>query len=70
MYDLADIVEVPVQVPTEMVPSCRGGDVTDAGLKELAGLESLRSLDASCTKVTKACVEHLKQELPDCTIKN
>jgi hypothetical protein len=42
--------------------------VTDAGLKELAGLKSLQSLDLSRTKVTDAGLKELQKALPDCEI--
>ena len=35
--------------------------VTDAGLKELAGMKSLRSLDLSCTAVTASGLKELKE---------
>jgi len=42
--------------------------VTDAGLKELAGLKSLRWLRLNDTKVTAAGVAALQKELPACKI--
>jgi hypothetical protein len=45
-------------------------EVTDAGLKELAGLTSLQSLNLARTKVTKVGVDQLKKALPECQIRN
>ena len=42
--------------------------VTDAGLKELAGLKSLQVLDLSFTRVTDAGVAELQKALPNCHI--
>jgi hypothetical protein len=42
--------------------------VTDAGLKELAGLKSLQALDLTFTKVTDAGLKELRQSLPHCRI--
>jgi len=45
-----------------------GANVTDAGLKELAGLTSLERLDLVGTDVTDAGIEKLKRALPHCRI--
>jgi len=42
--------------------------VTDAGLKELAGLKSLQSLDLFITHVTDAGIKELQKALPGCQI--
>jgi hypothetical protein len=42
--------------------------VTDAGLKELAGLKGLSYLDLRNTKVTAAGMRKLQQALPKCRI--
>ena len=42
--------------------------VTDAGLKELAVLTKLTSLDLSQTKVTADGVKELQKALPKCKI--
>ena len=43
--------------------------MTDAGLKELAPLKNLTSLNLSDTKVTDAGVKELQKALPNCKIK-
>jgi hypothetical protein len=43
-------------------------ELTDAGLKELAGLKSLQVLLLSKTQVTAAGVKWLQKELPECRI--
>lgn len=45
-----------------------GTQVTDAGLKELAGLKSLHTLTLNSTQVTDAGVTELQKALPDCRI--
>jgi hypothetical protein len=45
------------------------GDGTDAGLKELAGLQSLQTLELGGTKVTETGVKQLKKALPKCEIR-
>jgi len=42
--------------------------VTDAGLKELAGLKALESLDLREAKVTNKGIADLQKALPKCTI--
>jgi len=42
--------------------------VTDAGLKELAGLKSLQKLDLRRTQVTDAGLKELQKALPACQI--
>ena len=42
--------------------------MTDAGLKELAGLKSLQSLNLHSTKVTDAGLKELQKALPGCII--
>ncbi len=42
--------------------------VTDTGLKELAGLKQLAALDLRDTKVTDAGVADLRKTLPKCHI--
>ena len=42
-----------------------GTEVTDAGLKELAGLKQLQSLDLIRTQVTDEGVRQLRKALPD-----
>ena len=42
--------------------------MTDAGMKELKDLKSLRSLDLSHTKVTDAGLKDLREALPTCNI--
>jgi hypothetical protein len=42
--------------------------VTDAGLKHLTALKSLRSLDVRNTDATKTGVAELQKALPDCRI--
>jgi hypothetical protein len=42
--------------------------VTDAGLKELAGLKSLQRLDLRFTRVTYNGVAELLKALPGCNI--
>ena len=42
--------------------------MTDAGLKELAELKSLQSLNLGDTQVTDAGVEDLRKALPACAI--
>ncbi|WP_020470569.1 hypothetical protein [Zavarzinella formosa] len=43
-------------------------ELTDTGLKELAGLKKLASLSLCETKVTDAAVEALQKALPKCLI--
>jgi internalin A len=43
-------------------------NVTDSGLKELAGLRNLHSLYLFGTKVTDAGLKELQKALPDCEI--
>jgi hypothetical protein len=43
--------------------------VTDAGLRELAGLKSLQTLNLSLTQVTGAGVGELQKALPGCSIR-
>jgi len=45
-----------------------GTKITDAGLKEVAKLQRLNTLDLRHTKVTKAGVAELKKALPNCKI--
>ena len=45
-----------------------GSVVDGAGLKELAGLEQLRSLDLRYSQLTDAGVKELKEALPKCEI--
>jgi len=42
--------------------------VTDAGMKELAGLKSLQTLNLVDTQVTDAGAAKLQKELPGCKI--
>ena len=42
-----------------------GTQVTDAGLKELAGLKQLQTLDLSSTQVTDAGERQLRKALPN-----
>ena len=42
--------------------------VTDAGVKELAGLKSLQTLDLRDTQVTDAGLKERQKALPDCKI--
>jgi internalin A len=42
--------------------------VTDAGLKELAGLKSLRTLKLDIGNVTDAGLRELQKSLPGCSI--
>jgi hypothetical protein len=42
--------------------------VTDAGLKELVGLEQLRNLNLRRARVTAAGIAELRKALPQCTI--
>jgi internalin A len=42
--------------------------VTNAGLKQLAGLKALQTLNLSGTEVTDAGVAALQKALPDCKI--
>jgi hypothetical protein len=42
--------------------------ITDAGLKEVAKLKNLDTLDLRLTKVTKAGVAELQKALPKCKI--
>jgi hypothetical protein len=42
--------------------------ITDAGLKELAGLKSLHSLELFNTPVTDAGLKELQKALPGCQI--
>jgi len=44
--------------------------VTDAGLKELAGLKQLTTLELRFTKVTVAGLKELRAALPECKITN
>ena len=48
--------------------SISGTKVTDAGLKELAGLTSLQTLVLNDTEVTDAGIAELRKALPDCRI--
>jgi hypothetical protein len=48
--------------------SFRNTLLTDAGVKELAGLKNLASLSLSVTKVTDAGVKELQKALPKCSI--
>jgi len=43
--------------------------VTDAGLKELAGLKSLQELVLDGTQVTDTGVAELRETLPKCVIR-
>jgi hypothetical protein len=43
--------------------------VSNAGLKELAGLKQLRTLDLSAAEVTEAGRKELRKALPGCEIK-
>ena len=43
-------------------------EVTDAGLKELAGLKSLQALVLSDTSVTDTGLKELQEALPSCQI--
>lgn len=45
-----------------------GTEVTDAGLKNLAPLKGLRTLNISYTKVTNKGVTQLRKALPRCVI--
>jgi hypothetical protein len=42
--------------------------ITDAGLKDVAKLQMLQSLNLYGTKITKADVAELKKALPNCRI--
>jgi internalin A len=42
--------------------------VTDAGLKELTTLKSLRTVSLTKTRVTEAGVRKFKEALPDCRV--
>jgi pyridoxine 5'-phosphate synthase PdxJ len=46
----------------------RNSKLTDAALKELAGLKELRELNLGGTKVTHAGVAELQKALPGCKI--
>jgi hypothetical protein len=45
-----------------------GTRVTDAGLKELAGLKGLQTLHLGGTRVTDAGLRELQEALPGCSI--
>lgn len=45
-----------------------GTPLTDAGLKELAALTNLTTLDLADTRVTEAGVKGFKQAVPKCKI--
>ena len=42
-----------------------GTKVTDLGIQEFAGIQTLLGLDVSHTKVTKTGIDLLKKSLPD-----
>jgi hypothetical protein len=45
-----------------------GANITDMGLKELAGLKSLQALYLNRTQVTDAGLKELRKALPGCDI--
>ncbi len=55
-----------IESPTTL--SLHHTQVTDAGLKELAGLKSLQTLDLSTTQVTDTGLKELRMALPGCKI--
>jgi hypothetical protein len=56
------------QVTVPFVLDLSHSDVTDAGLKDLAGLNNLAELHLEDTKVTPAGLSELSRALPNCRI--
>jgi hypothetical protein len=67
-FEMSDEIMLHLAGLQELEDLSLGPGVTDRGLECLRGMQKLRKLDLTATKVTEVGIDRLAETLPDCLI--